>query len=163
MSLKRIVPCLLIFITSLCCRPAPEQVLSGDERSVLADEVGRLFNQIPEATNALDFERLLSYYRESDDLTYVALGRVTRSFAAFSDVMDAQFGGVAEANLQWLDTTIDVLSRDVAVATAKFEFTAGLEGGGTAQSAGTYTVVYVLRGGQWGIEYSAHTFPAGGR
>jgi uncharacterized protein (TIGR02246 family) len=130
---------------------------------VLADEVGQLFNQIPKATNALDFERLLGYYRESDDLTYVALGRVTHSFAAFSDIMDAQFGGVTEANLQWLDTYVDVLSREVVVATANFEFTAGLEGGNTAQSEGTYTVIYVLRDGKWGIEYSAHTFPVSGR
>jgi uncharacterized protein (TIGR02246 family) len=136
-------------------------VLSPDDRRAIADEVGQLFNQIPEMTNALDFKQLLSFYRESEDLTYVARGRVTRSFEAFSGVMDTQFGGVIEANLQWLDTHVDVLSREVVVATAKFEFTATLESGDTAQSEGTYVTIYVLRDGQWRIEYSAHSFPFG--
>jgi ketosteroid isomerase-like protein len=148
---------------SFSCQPKAEQPLSSEERRAVADEVGQLFNQIPEVTNALDFERLLSYYRESEELTYVARGRVTRSFAAFSDVMDAQFGGVTEANLRWLDTYVHVLSREVVVATASFEFTATLESGDTAQSAGTYMAIYVLHDGQWRIEYTAHSFPVGGR
>jgi hypothetical protein len=153
----------LVFVLNLCCKLASEPALTRDEGRAIAEEVEHLFNQIPEATNALEFERLLGFYRETDRLTYVALGRVTRSFEAFSGLMDTQFGGVAEANLRWLDTNIDVLSRDVVVATAIFEYEAGFEGGETAQSEGTYTVVYVLRGGQWGIEYSGHTFPPVGR
>ena len=147
MTLSRAVMCLLLPVMCLSCQSTSEQAPSLDENRAVADEVRQLFNQIPDATNALDFERLLSYYRESEDLTYVARGRVTRSFAAFSDIMDAQFGGVTEANLQWLETHIDVLSRDVVVATANFEFTAGLESGDTAQSAGTYIAIYVRQKG----------------
>lgn len=161
MTLSRAVSFFLLSVLSINCRPPSEQVLSPEDRRIVAEEVAQLFNQIPEVTNALDFERLLSFYRESEELTYVARGRVTRSFAAFSGVMDAQFGNVTEANLQWLDTYVDVLSREVVVATAKFEFTATLESGDAAQSAGTYMAIYVLRDGHWKIEYTAHSFPIG--
>jgi hypothetical protein len=159
MTLSRAVSFILLSVMSFSCQP--EQVLSPEDRRAVAEEVGQLFNQIPEVTNALDFEQLLSHYRESEELTYVAGGRVTRSFAAFSDIMDAQFGGVTEANLRWLDTYVDVLSREVVVATANFEFNARLESGDTAQSAGTYMAIYVLHDGQWRIEYTAHSFPIG--
>jgi uncharacterized protein (TIGR02246 family) len=159
MGFRSSVLLIVVSVVSMCCRPAPERRLTNDDQRAIADEVGQLFNQIPEATHALEFERLLSFYREGDDLTYVARGRLARSFEAFSDVMDEQFDGVTEANLTWIETYVDVLSRDVAVATAKFEFTAGFEDGNIAQSDGTYTAVYVQRDGRWGIEYSAHTFP----
>jgi len=161
--MSRVAACILLLVIIPGCHPASEQVLSPDERRAVADEVGQLFQQIPEATNALDFERLLSFYRESEDLTYVARGRVTRSFTAFSEIMDEQFGGVIEANLRWLDTYVDVLSREVVVATADFDFIAGLESGDKARSEGTYMAIYVLREGQWGVEYSAHSFPVGRR
>jgi len=75
--------------------------------------------------------------------------------------MDGQLGGAAEADLRWLEKHIDVLSRDVAIATANFDFTMLLQTGDTARSSGTYTAVYVRRDGQWKIEYSVHTFPRG--
>ena len=157
MTLSRVAAVGLLF--GLGCQPASEQLLTPEDRDAIANRVGQLFNEIPQTTNALQFDRLLSYYRESDELTYVANGRVIRSHEAFADIMDAQFGGVVEAELRWLDIHVDVLSRDVAVATASFEFTATLEAGNTAQSAGTYMCIYVLRDGDWKIQYSAHSFP----
>ena len=159
MTSSRTVACLLLAAVSLSCRPVSDQVLTADERRAVADTIGLLFNEIPDATNALDFDRLLGYYRDSEDLTYVARGRVTRSYRAFAELLDAQFRGVTEADLRWMDTYVDVLSRDIAVATATYEFTAILEARDTAQSAGTFMGIYVLRDGNWQIEYSAHSFP----
>ena len=161
MTLSRFAAVGLLFGLGLGCQPASEQLLTPEERDAIANRVGQLFDEIPATTNSLQLDRLLSFYRESDELTYVAGGRVTRSYGAFADIMDAQFGGVVGANLHWLDTHIDVLSRDVAVATANFEFTATLAAGNEAQSSGTYMCIYVLRDGNWRIQYSAHSFPQG--
>jgi ketosteroid isomerase-like protein len=163
MTLSNVAAVGLLVGLSLGCEPASEHLLTPEERDAIASRVGQLFDEIPQATNALQFGRLLSYYRDSDELTYVARGRVTRSHGAFADIMDAQFGGVVEADLRWLDIHIDVLSRDVAVSTATFEFTAILTAGDTARSSGTYTSIYVLRDGEWKIQYSAHSFPPPGR
>jgi hypothetical protein len=160
-TLSRVAAVGLLFGLGLGCQPASEHLLTPEERDAIANRVSQLFDEIPRTTNALQFDRLLSHYRESDELTYVAGGRVTRSHGAFADIMDAQFRGVVESDLRWLDIHIDVLSRDVAVATATFEFTAALAAGNTAQSAGTYMCIYVLRNGDWEIQYSAHSFPPG--
>lgn len=160
MSLSR--PALYMLVTCLCmaCQPAAHPMLNPDEKSRIEDTVGELFAQIPEATKALDFDRLLGFYREGDDLTYVAQGRVTQSYPAFENVMHTQFRGIAEADLQWKDTYICALTQRVATATATFEFKVVLESGAEAQSAGTYMAIYVIRDGSWQIEYSSHTFPA---
>ncbi|UCH62301.1 MAG: nuclear transport factor 2 family protein [Fidelibacterota bacterium] len=133
--------------------------MTPERRTAIALTVGQRFTEIAEATNALEFDRLLGQYRESEDLTYVAGGRVTRSHEAFSDIMDAQFGGVTNADLRWRDIFVDVLSPEVAVVTATFEFNATLESGDVARSSGTYMCIYVLHDGRWQIQYSAHSFP----
>lgn len=141
------------------CGHVSRNMLTNEEREAVADTVERLFDQVREATNAVDLDRLLGLYRDSDDLMYVAQSQIARSHDAYERVVHSQFDPVAEANLQWLDTYIDVLTRDAAIATAAFQFTAVLRDGTTVNSAGTYTAVYSLRDGQWKIDYSAHTFP----
>ena len=159
MTSSRFAIYFLLLILTVSCRPASDHVLSVAERQAVADTVTQLFNGIAEATNALDFGRLLSFYRESEDLTYVAQGRVTRSHAAFAGLVAAQFRGVTGADLRWIDTYVDVLARDVAVATTTYELTAVVEARDTVQSAGTFMGIYVLRDGEWQIEYAAHSFP----
>lgn len=160
MTSPRTIACIFLTTLVLACNPPPEQPLTPDKREAIADTVGQLFDGIAEATNTLDLDRLLGFYRESDDLTYVAAGRVSRSYETYQELVEAQFGGLAGAQLEWLGTYTDVLSRDVAVVTATYDFTATLPSGRTAGSAGTFMCIYVLRDGSWQIQYSSHTFPA---
>ena len=135
------------------------QVPTVTGQRAIADTIARLFSSIAEATSAQDIDRLLGYYEESEALTYVAQGRVIRSHEAFSEVLDAQLRGLSGADLRWLETYVDVLSNDVAVATATYEFTATLPDGNSVQSTGTYMCIYVREEGSWRIRYSAHSFP----
>lgn len=125
----------------------------------IADTITQLFAEIADVTTTLDVDRLLAFYEASDALTYVAQGRVTRSQAAFANVLHSQLRGLAGADLRWLDTYVDVLSSDVAVATATYEFTVTLPEGGSVRTTGTYTCIYVRQAGRWQIRYSVHTFP----
>ncbi len=138
---------------------AQTHVVSGSQ--AIADTVAQLFTGIRDATNALDVDRLLRYYDETEALTYVAQGRVIRSRTAFSDVVNAQLRGLGGADLRWLDTYVDVLSGDVAVVTATYELTATFPAGGSVQTAGTYMCIFVRHGDGWRVRYSAHTFPPG--
>ncbi len=126
----------------------------------IADTVAQLFTGIGEATTALDLDRLLSYYEDTEALTYVARGRITRSRAAFADLLDTQLRGLAGADLRWRDIYVDVLSDDVATATATYEFTATLPDGRVIPTAGTYMCIFVRREGRWLVRHSTHTFPA---
>ena len=90
----------------------------------------------------------------------MAAGRINRSYETHQELVESQFGGLAGAQLEWLSTYVDVLSRNVAVVTATYEFTATLPSGRTAGSAGTFMCIYVLDEGGWQIQYSSHTFPA---
>ncbi len=160
MTSPRTIASIFLAALALGCNPPTEQPMTSDERAAIADTVGQLFDGIAEATNTLDLDRLLGLYRESDDLTYVAAGRVSRSYETHQELVEAQFGGLAGAQLEWLGTYVDVLSRNVAVVTATYEFTATLPSGRTAGSAGTFMCIYVLHDGSCQIQYSSHTFPA---
>lgn len=136
---------------------AQTATITGDR--AIGDTVTQLFSEIAEATNSLDLDRLLEYYENTEALTYVARGRVTRSHDAFGRMIREQFEGLSGADLRFHHTYVDVLSADVAVATATYEFTASFPNGGSAQSAGTYTCMYVRTDGGWKVRYSIHTFP----
>jgi hypothetical protein len=146
----------------LGCQPAPEQPLTPGEEARIAEVVGDRFEEIATATNELEFDRLLGFYSAGEDLTYVARGRVTRSYAAFAELLRAQFAGVTGANLSFSEKYVDVLSREVVVVTALYQFSATVSTGDTAGSSGTFTCVYVLRDGVWEIQHSSHTFAVAG-
>ena len=150
--------CILCSSLMLMTTPARAQEPEVTGSPAIADTVGQLFAEIAEATNALDIDRLLGYYQASDALTYVAQGRVTRSHAAFRQLVDAQLRGLAGADLRWLDTYVDVLGNDVAVVTATYELSALLPDGGSVRTTGTYMCLYVREGGRWQVRYSTHTF-----
>jgi ketosteroid isomerase-like protein len=151
--------CILCGGLSLTTIPSSAQMPTVTGSPAIADTIAQLFAGIAEATSALDFDRLLGYYEESDALTYVAQGQVIRSHDAFSKVLDTQLRGLVGADLRWLETYVDVLSSDVAVATATYAFTALLPDGGSLRTTGTYMCIYVLREGRWQVRYSSHTFP----
>ena len=159
MKICGILVCTFFVCVLQGCQPSAAPPLGPEERKVIAGVVGNLFDMIPEATNVVDTDRLLGYYRESTDLVYVAGGRITRSHEDFAVLMDKQFGAVTSADLRWLDRRVDVLCRDAAVATASFHYEPVLASGDTLRVDGSYSAVYVLRDGEWKIEYSAHTFP----
>jgi uncharacterized protein (TIGR02246 family) len=150
-----------ILCSGLMLTPLPThaQTVTVTGSPAIADTIARLFGEIAEATNALDVERLLGYHADGDALTYVAQGRVTRSKAAFGNLLDAQLGALAAADVRWGDVYIDVLSNAVAVATATYAFTATFPDGGSVRTQGTYTCIYVRQEGRWEVRYSAHTFP----
>jgi hypothetical protein len=156
----------MVFFVTAACAPTVdspsatgETEMAAEERAAIAQTVSARFDEIAEATNTLDFGRLLSLYQVSDELTYVAAGRINRTHATMAGLIDSQFRGLAVADLRWIEKHVDVLARDVAVVTSVYEFEATLESGGTTGSAGTFTCVYVLRDGVWEIQHSSHTFP----
>jgi ketosteroid isomerase-like protein len=159
MAVRRMLAGTLVALAAVTGRPADAQTPSSATPRAIADTVGRLFAAIPTLTNALDLDGLVGQYRDSEALAYVANGRVIRSYAAMRDLVHAQLDGVTTADLRWLDTRVDVLADDVAIATATFAFAVTLANGATASSSGTYSAVYVRRDGDWKIEYSVHTFP----
>ena len=151
--------CILYAGLVLSPPPTHAQIRTATDSLAVADTIRRLFTEIAEATNALDIDRLLGYYAEDDALTYVAQGRVTRSKAAFGNLLDAQLRALAAADVRWRDVYIDVLSDDVAVATATYELSATFPDGGSVRTTGTYMCLYVRQEGRWEIRYSTHTFP----
>lgn len=153
--------CIPVALYCLACQPTADRPLTPDEESTIATIVGSHFDGIATVTNNLQFDSLLGFYSERDDLTYVARGRITRSHATFAELVNTQFAGVSDAMLSFSDKYVDVLERDVAVVTARFQFAATVGGRDTARSSGTFTCVYVLRDGLWKIQHSSHTFPAG--
>jgi len=152
--------CILCGGLSFTSIPGSAQTHTVTGSRAIADTVAQLIAGIREATNALDIDQLLTYYEEREALTYVAQGRVIRSHAAFSDVLDAQLRGLAGADLRWLNTYVDVLSDDVAVTTATYEFRATFPDGGSVQTTGTYMCIFVRREDRWRVRHSTHTFPA---
>jgi ketosteroid isomerase-like protein len=151
--------CVVAGFMSLGSPPSAAQgpTITGDR--AIADTVTQLLSGIASATSSLDLDRLRDYYERSEAVTYVAQGRVVRSYGAFSGILNAQLGGLRAADLRWGDTYVDVLGQDVAVATATYELTAIFPDGDSARSSGTYTCIFVRGDAGWRVRHSAHSFP----
>jgi hypothetical protein len=64
---------ILLCTWSLACAGKQGPSLTPDEEGEIAAVVAGLFDEIADATNALEFDRLLGYYSEGDDLALCAM------------------------------------------------------------------------------------------
>ncbi len=148
-----LLPALLLVVL-----PASGQALTPADSAAVIDAVTGRIEAIGNATGALDIDALLRLHEQSESLTYVALGRVTRGIDAFRQVLVDQLGGLEAADVSFDDLSVQVLDRNVAVSTSTYELVATLPTGNRVTGAGTYTCVFVLTGGKWLIRHSSHTF-----
>jgi ketosteroid isomerase-like protein len=127
------------------------------ERAAISDTVRQLFTDLAEATSALDLDSLLALYDHGEDFKFAAYGSVVTPYSAFADTVYAHFNPLVQVSFVPDTILVDVLSRDVAIATAPFRFSGTPAQGESLTLCGVYTAVYSRTPQPWRIIYAGES------
>lgn len=140
------------------CQPAATE-LTDEMKSEIAQELTQVYAESLEPINQLDQEGWLSFYQDSEDLTFAANGTFFKSYSAFADTLSAHWAELASGDLDWGNLNIQVLAPNVAVVTTAFDYTGTDNAGAVMSVSGTWTAVWVKEAGSWKMVNVAETFP----
>jgi hypothetical protein len=158
---RRMLPLALFVLAA--CQPAPVE-LTDEQKAAIADEIAARYAGAAEAIRARDVEAWLTYFENSDELTFTSCiqdGPVAayRSWAARADTTYAHYGALSSMDrFEWGELHTRVLAPNVALVSTTYEAVAtdaaGVSFGGNA----TWVAVWIEVGGQWKMASVAETW-----
>jgi ketosteroid isomerase-like protein len=157
--MRRLSLAVLSLVFLAACQPATTE-LTEEQKAEIAEELTRLYAESVSPINQLDAEGWLSYFQDSEDLTFAANGGFFKSYSAFADTVRAHWAPLASGEIDWGNLNIQVLAPNVAVVTSVFNYAGTDTTGGTVSVSGTWTAVWVEQDGDWKTVNVAETFPA---
>ena len=155
--MRRVV--LPLMLMALGCRPATQE-FTEEQKTAVAQEVAHAYDAYAAAVRTLDADACLRLFQQGDDLTFAENGAVTRSWSGVADVVRRTwplFASVTSFN--WGKLNTQVLTRDVAVVTATFDFAGTDTTGAAVEFHGLATHVWLNTDGGWKIVNGTETYP----
>ena len=155
--MRRMILPLMLFAFA-ACQPATME-LTEEQIATVEAEVTAVANEAVAAIVAMDADRHLSFYANSDDFTVAVYGGVLRSFSTWAEGVRTNFSQIESVeSCAFSDEVIQVLATDIAVFTANFGCTATVAGGFPMPSH-TVTAVMQKQDGAWKCVNFSETFP----
>jgi len=147
----------LVFLAA--CQPATTE-LTEEQKAEIVGELRALVEGSKAAIVALDPDRLLRDYEDSEEFTFTIYGDVHRSFSDWSDLVRSAFAQMGSMEgCEHSDEAIQVLALDIAVVTGDLTCSGTASAGGPFLIDHTFTAVLVKRNDQWKIVNLSETYP----
>ena len=156
--MRRLTLAAVVLALLAACQPATTE-LTDEIKSEIAQELTQAYAETVEPINQLDAAGWLSFFQDSEDLTFAVNGSFFKSYSAFADTLSAHWAELASGDLDWGELNIQVLAPDIAVVTSVFNYTGTDTAGAVIPLTGTWTAVWVEEGGSWKMVNVAETFP----
>lgn len=147
---------LIVIVASACSTPEqPATSMSELERQVIADSLRSLLEQTFVFDGSNPVQRFMQLYPDSGPVVSAASGGFTTTRDSLQSALTS-FWTTAGRNMQhpkwtWGSMSIDVLSRDAAVVTARYTIPHWTPEGRPHVLGGAWTSVWANRGGRWVI------------
>jgi ketosteroid isomerase-like protein len=131
---------------------------SADQTEVEKAILARL-DEIQNAAQALDTDKVFSYVMENDKGSLIQNGKLflTRQEALESNKQG--FAGLQKVEYQFDQQYVTLLSPTVALATGEGLSTATLKDGRTLNTRFAQSVIFVLTNGEWKVFHAHRSFP----
>lgn len=145
-------PFLSVALTLLsgACQPQAES-FSEAQRAVLAAEVEETLGQLTEAMNSHDPDRVLGYFRNSEEFLYLGCTDFLMGWGTFSSRVGPYYASDSTRSFQQDIVRTQVLSPTVAVV--------ALRGSSSEADALFWTEVLVKENGRWVIAHEHESWP----
>ncbi len=142
----------LAAVTALAaCQQPPATELTDSQRDAIVSEVNETVDQVFEAMNSHDAERLMTHYLQSGDFAYAGVTDVKLGFDLFSRVVSPWYVANPEVTFEHEIVQTSALSPTTAVALVR--------GKSTVSEALLWTQVYVKQDGKWLIAHEHESWP----
>ena len=129
----------------VACQPA---ALTDADRAAIEEEITQLYAEQAEMISSVDMEGWLAQYDSSEEFV-LATGGMLIGYAAVDSIIRGEWPNITEANFAWGDLHIRVLSRDLAVVSAPFEWSGLVAGEEVVVDDATWTMVLGKKDGTW--------------
>jgi ketosteroid isomerase-like protein len=157
--MRRMILPLMLFMFA-ACQPATME-LTDAEKAAIAEELTQAYDSYGTAVRQLSQDGMLSFFQQSEDLTFAEFGTVYRSWSALADLVHQSWPVYANVqNFHWGDLHIQVLAPNVAAVTTTFDFAASDTTGAPVAISGTASYVWLKTDSGWKIVSGAETFPS---
>ena len=135
---------------AVACSPEPEHITQA-EKDALAVEVRETLSGLTEAMNSHDPDRVMAYFRQSEEFLYLGCTYFMLGWETFSPRVWSYHVANPKVIFQQEVVSIQVLSPTVAVA--------ALQGGSTEAEALFWTEVLIKEDGAWLIAQEHESWP----
>ena len=149
---------LTFVILLLSCQPENES-LTETEKAEIEDQIKQLASELFDSWNKAEYAQYLNYYSNSNEFTFAANGKITRSWLAFSDTVKAHTDPLENSKVEVINQYIDIVERNLVIVTELFDWSAIYKSGKQENMRGTYTTIYARHNKEWNIIYVAESFP----
>ena len=147
----RFPPVLFVLLSGACTAPPPSP-FTGAQRDSLALEVRGVMADLTEAMNAHDPDRVLSFYRESEEFVYLGCTSLLFGSETFAVRVGPYYTNTPDVTFEQEILRIQVLSPTTAVVT--------LQGNSTDADALFWTEVLTRESdGRWLIAHEHESWP----
>ena len=154
---RMILPLMLLVVVA--CQPATME-LTEEQIATVDAEVRALADEALAAIIAVDIDRHLEFYANSEDFTVTMQGEVLRSFSTWADGVRTAFSQFESIeSCAFADEVTQVLAADIAVFTADFGCTGTASGGDPLVLDHTVTAVMEKQDGEWKCVNFSETYP----
>jgi uncharacterized protein (TIGR02246 family) len=141
------------------CQPATTE-LTDEQKAEIAAEVDSIQAEFMDAWKEGDFERAITYYYDSPDLTVAIDGTIEHGYAEIMAKARPGYTQVASMDITITSSETIVLAQDVACKVEGGIMTATFKNGFTTpEQSYVYTPVWVSREGEWKIHVMHESFP----
>ena len=149
---------LIILVSLFSCKSEMEPLTEG-EKTEITTQIKQLSSELFDSWNKAEYERYMNYYSKNDCFTFAANGKITRTWSAFSDMVQAHTNPLRKSEVKVFKQYIDIIERDLVIVSELFDWSATYESGKEEYMQGTYTTIYAKHDNKWKIIYVAESFP----
>ena len=100
---------LTFVILLLSCQPENES-LTETEKAEIEDQIKQLASELFDSWNKAEYAQYLNYYSNSNEFTFAANGKITRSWLAFSDTVKAHTDPLENSKVEVINQYILICS-----------------------------------------------------
>ena len=129
----------------VACQPA---ALTDADRAAIEEEITQLYAEQEEMIGSMDIERWTAQFDHSEEFV-LASGGMLVGYATLDSIIRGEWPNISESNFAWGDLRIRVLSRDLAIVSAPFEWSGVVAGEPVVEDGATWTVVLGKKDGAW--------------
>jgi len=154
---RMILPLMLLVVGA--SQPVTAQ-LTDAEKAAIKDEVSALQAEFWNAWREADFDRAVSYYWDSPDLTIAVDGTIEHGYAEIVAKAQPGYAYLASMDIAITSSETMVLAPDVVCTMVSGTATATLKDGDTVPMPDfAFTAIWMHGGGEWKIHVMHESFP----
>jgi len=129
----------------VACQPA---ALTDADRAAIEEEITQLYAEQEEMIGSMDIEAWTAQFDHSEEFV-LASGGTLVGYATVDSIIRGEWPNISESNFAWGELHIRVLSRDLAIVSAPFEWSGVVAGEPVVEDGATWTMVLGKKDGAW--------------